>query len=79
MPDPSDQRPNNRETEYEELKPAGDGRAPRSAYEPQGSEGSSDTAKTTTDPGSGEHDAPMREQTGDAGPQSLRDEVPKTG
>ncbi|HEX8231917.1 MAG TPA: hypothetical protein VF559_01030 [Caulobacteraceae bacterium] len=79
MPDPNEERPHSRETEYEDVKPAGDGQAPRSATEPEGAEGSSNNSKTATDPASGEQDAPMARQTGDAGPQELRDEVPKTG
>ncbi|HYE45545.1 MAG TPA: hypothetical protein VEA44_07190 [Caulobacter sp.] len=47
-------RPNNREVENEDLRPAGDGKAPRPASEPPGSEGSSDSGRTATDPGSGE-------------------------
>ncbi|MDB5468833.1 MAG: hypothetical protein JWR84_393 [Caulobacter sp.] len=47
-------RPNNRETEHENQRPAGDGKPPRPATEPKGSEGSSDSGKTETDPGSGE-------------------------
>jgi hypothetical protein len=79
MPDLTEQRPNNRETEYEEEKPRGEGRPPISAYVPSGAEGSTDSGKTATNPATGEHDAPMRPQTNDAGPQALRDEVPKTG
>ena len=53
--DPSPQtRPSNPETENENLRPAGDGKAPRPATEPKGSQGSSDSPKTETDPGSGE-------------------------
>jgi hypothetical protein len=47
-------RPSNRETENENLRPAGDGHAPRPATEPKGSEDSVQTEKTETDPGSGE-------------------------
>ena len=79
MPDPNEERPHSRETEYEDVKPAADGQPPRSASEPHGAEGSSNSDKTATDPASGEQDAPMRPQGGDAGPQALRDEVPKTG
>lgn len=70
MPDPSTDRPKNREVENEDLKP---GQPPRTATEPAGSEGSSDTSKTRTDPASGEQDG-----DGDIGPESLRD-TPKVG
>lgn len=53
---PNTDRPKNRETEYEDYKVGADGRPPRSANEPRGSEDSSDTAKTATDPASGEQD-----------------------
>ena len=43
-------RPDNRETENENLKP---GSPPRPASEPSGSEGSSETDKTMTDPATG--------------------------
>lgn len=49
-----DPRPSNPETENENQRPAGDGKPPRPATEPVGSEGSSDSGKTETDPGSGE-------------------------
>ncbi len=49
-----DQRPNNRETENENLRPDGDGHAPRPATEPADSKASVQTEKTETDPGSGE-------------------------
>jgi len=48
------ERPGNREIERENLRPAGDGHAPRPANEPAGSKGSVQTEKTVTDPGSGE-------------------------
>ena len=48
------ERPDNREVENENLKPAGDGKPPRPATEPAGSEKSTQTPKTATDPGSGE-------------------------
>ena len=48
------ERPSNPETENENLRPAGDGKAPRPATEPAGSKGSVQTEKTETDPGSGE-------------------------
>ncbi len=60
-------RPSNREVENENQRPAPDaknggannrsadqGKAPRPATEPRGAEGSSDSPKTRTDPGSGE-------------------------
>ncbi len=47
------ERPHNRETENENLRPAGEGEPPRPATEPQGSEESVQTPKTETDPGSG--------------------------
>ncbi len=50
----TEQRPDNRETENENLRPAGDGKPPRPATEPPGSRGSVQTPKTETDPGSGE-------------------------
>ncbi len=48
------ERPSNIETENENQRPAGDGKAPRPATEPAGSKGSVQTEKTETDPGSGE-------------------------
>jgi hypothetical protein len=51
---PNTKRAKNRETEYEDYKTAGDGRPPRSANEPRGSEGSSTSPNTATDPASGE-------------------------
>ena len=74
MPDTPADRPSNRETENEDLKPAGQGRPPRSAAEPRGSEGSARTPKTKTDPASGEQDGNPE----DPGPKSLRD-TPKVG
>ena len=50
----TDQRPDNRETENENLRPGKDGEPPRPATEPAGSKESSQTPKTRTDPGSGE-------------------------
>ncbi len=53
-------RPSNREVENENQRPAqgldqgADGKPPRPATEPRGAEGSSDSPKTRTDPGSGE-------------------------
>lgn len=52
----TEERPSNRETENDNLRPAGDGKAPRPATEPPGSKGSVQTPKTETDPGSGEQD-----------------------
>lgn len=54
MPKPSDERPKNRSVEYEDLRPAGDGRPPRPATEPRGSRASGDNPHTRTDPGTGE-------------------------
>ncbi len=56
MPTSSQDRPSNREVENENQRPATgpDGKAPRPATEPRGAEGSSDSPKTRTDPGSGE-------------------------
>lgn len=53
---PNAERPSNREVENENQRPApgADGKAPRPATEPRGAEGSSDSPKTRTDPGSGE-------------------------
>ena len=45
------ERPDNRETENEMVKP---GKPPRPATEPAGSKGSSKTGKTMTDPATGE-------------------------
>ena len=47
-------RPENRETENENLKPAGDGEPPRPATEPSGADGSSNSGETATDPATGE-------------------------
>ena len=56
-------RPSNHEVENENQRPSkgvdqapgqDDGKAPRPATEPAGAEGSSDSPKTRTDPGSGE-------------------------
>jgi hypothetical protein len=64
MPTPTSQdqgRPSNREVENENQRPSQDeggsgkdGKPPRPATEPRGAEGSSDSPKTRTDPGSGE-------------------------
>jgi hypothetical protein len=52
MPTPNDtSRPKNRGTEYEMEKP---GKPPRPATEPAGSEGSSNSRKTISDPATGE-------------------------
>lgn len=48
-------RPKNRDVENENLRPGGEGRPPRPATEPPGSEDSSQTDKTRSDPGSGEN------------------------
>lgn len=50
-----DERPDNRSVENEELrKPPHDGEPPRPATEPPGSEGSSNSGETETDPATGE-------------------------
>ena len=51
---PGQERPSNREVENENQRPAPGGKPPRPATEPRGAEGSSDSPKTRTDPGSGE-------------------------
>ncbi|MBJ7485811.1 MULTISPECIES: hypothetical protein [unclassified Brevundimonas] len=48
------QRPKDRTTETENQRPAGDGEPPRPATEPRGSEGSSNSGETATDPATGE-------------------------
>jgi len=53
-PSPAEDRPKNRETDYEDYRPQADGEAPRAATEPKGSEGSARSSKTATDPASGE-------------------------
>lgn len=51
----TDPRPDNRETETEDQRrPAHDGEPPRPATEPRGSEGSSNSGETATDPSTGE-------------------------
>ena len=40
-------------SDYENLRPGRDGRPPRPATEPKGSEGSSDSPKNWTDPATG--------------------------
>lgn len=47
------ERPNNREVENENLKPAEPGRPPRPATEPAGGRGGSNTPETATDPATG--------------------------
>ncbi|HEX8472253.1 MAG TPA: hypothetical protein VF633_14170 [Brevundimonas sp.] len=48
-------RPKNRTLENENQRnPSSDGEAPRPATEPPGSEGSSNSGKTATDPATGE-------------------------
>lgn len=47
-------RPDNRQTETEDQRaPAREGAAPRPATEPRGSEGSSNSGETATDPATG--------------------------
>ena len=46
-----DDRPNNREVENEDLRSSGEGKPPRPASEPRGSE--SQQSKTMTDPATG--------------------------
>lgn len=51
----TDPRPDNRNVENENLRtPPGEGEPPRPATEPQGSEGSSNSGETETDPATGE-------------------------
>ncbi len=54
MKTPARTRLRNPESENEDLKVVGEGHPPRSANEPRGSEGSARSAKTLTDPASGE-------------------------
>ncbi len=49
----NDNRPDNREVENENLRPATGGGPPRPATEPEGSKASQQSDKTRTDPGSG--------------------------
>jgi hypothetical protein len=49
----TDKRPDNREVENENVRPAGDGQPPRPATEPPGAKRSQQTPKTMTDPGTG--------------------------
>ncbi len=50
----TDPRPDNRSVETEDLRPDEDGKPPRPATEPPGSEGSSNSGETETDPATGE-------------------------
>ncbi|MBU1540946.1 MAG: hypothetical protein KKC29_11735 [Alphaproteobacteria bacterium] len=51
----TDARPDNRGTENEDLRtPAREGEPPHPATEPRGSEGSSNSGETATDPATGE-------------------------
>ena len=52
MPDTDDDRPNNREVENENLRPAGEGKPPRPATEKPGSKPLN--GDTVTDAGSGQ-------------------------
>ena len=47
-------RPDNRKVENENMRPDKDGQPPRPATEPKGSEGSSNSGETATDPATGE-------------------------
>lgn len=47
-------RPKDRATENENLRPDREGEPPRPATEPRGSEGSSNSGETATDPATGE-------------------------
>jgi len=50
----TDSRPPSRETETEDQRPPADsGQSPRPATEPKGSEGSSNSGDTATDPATG--------------------------
>lgn len=50
----TDPRPDNRQTENENQRtPAKEGQPPRPATEPRGSEGSSNSGETATDPATG--------------------------
>jgi hypothetical protein len=56
MPDPSTDRPKNREVEYEDVKrPPRSGEPERTATEPRGAEGSEQTPKLRSDPASGKN------------------------
>lgn len=52
-PRPED-RPRDRQTENDNLRPDADGEPPRPATEPRGAEGSSNSGETATDPATGE-------------------------
>jgi hypothetical protein len=49
----ADNRPDNREVENENLRPAKAGEPPRPSTEPGGARRSQDSKRTATDPGSG--------------------------
>ncbi len=51
---PIQDRPDNREVEYEDQRPGKAGEPPRPATEPRGSGPSQRSDETETDPGSGE-------------------------
>ena len=51
---PTTNRPKDRATENENLRPDRDGEPPRPATEPAGSKGSSNSGQTATDPATGE-------------------------
>jgi hypothetical protein len=54
-PDNAPSRPKDKATENENLRPSGEnGEPPRPATEPRGSEGSSNSGETATDPATGE-------------------------
>lgn len=50
----TDARPDDRKVENENQRPGKDGEPPRPATEPKGSEGSSNSGETKTDPATGE-------------------------
>ena len=50
----TDQRPDSKSVENENLRPDADGEPPRPATEPKGSEGSSNSGETETDLATGE-------------------------
>lgn len=49
----TDARPDNRSVENEDQRSGKDGKPPRPATEPRGSEGSSNSGETETDPATG--------------------------
>lgn len=54
----TDHRPEDRSVEHEaQRRPPREGEPPRPATEPEGSEGSSNSGKTDTDPATGEENA----------------------